>query len=136
MIGLLRDMAWRKLLNLIQQLPKHSLTTARRGNDDELVFPYLDSLGEVEKKKMSAPSRPPLAGYTRETEKLDEVIASIWALTLRVDSALGGKTKPPKILTPETSRERWERVKRKTRMDALFAEVAESQRRWRERENK
>lgn len=98
------------------------------------MFPYLDYLqeaGELEKK--SSP-KPPLDDYTTEAEKLDQVLMALLHLDTRIANALSDKKHDvPKIPLPETSRARWERQRRKTKIDDLVAEVKEAQQRWVER---
>lgn len=131
LLDLLRRCQWRKIVNFIRRLPKYLSTQIAIGNDDELVFPYLDYLDERGELNKSGKVRPSLEGRTETVEKLDEVKGAVFALIALVDRALtGGKNAPPEIPLPETARERWERQRSERKRDSLLGEIKDAQQRY------
>lgn len=115
--------SWRKLSNLIRQLPSSSRTTEAIANDDELA----ESLADVEPSKSSGPR---LSEYTAEVARLDAILdrlSELIATTVQVSGNRAPRIRPAR--RPETAFSRAAQRRADKKMDSLFAEVEAAQER-------
>lgn len=114
--------SWRKLHALVKRLPQSSRLAVAMADDDELVKGLdLSSL-------KGRGGRPPLAGYSPEAQRLDNVVDAVNALTRVVLQVVGERPPPAHPVTrPETALTRAERAASEARLGSLVDEVAEAQ---------
>lgn len=114
--------SWRKLSNLVRQLPSSSRTTEAMANDDELA----ESLGPQE----GSDTGPRLSEYTPEVARLDVLVdrlSELIAATIQLNGGKAPRVRPAK--RPETAFSRAEKRRREQRIGSLIAEVEEAQKR-------
>jgi len=114
--------SWRKLLNLIQQLPSWALTTEAMANDDELA--------DMASEKPSSDVGPRVSEYTPEVARLDMIldrVSELIAVSVQVAGGKAPRTRPAR--RPETAYSRAEKRRTERRMGALIAEVEAAQQR-------
>lgn len=114
--------SWRKLLNLIQQLPSWALTTEAMANDDELA--------EMATEQPRSDFGPRVSEYTPEVARLDMILDRVSELIAVSVQVAGGKA--PRIRParrPETAYSRAAKRRTDRRMGDLIAEVEAAQQR-------
>lgn len=114
--------SWRKLANLIRQLPSSSRTTEAMANDDELA----DSLGP----QTASYAGPRVSEYTPEVARLDVLVDRVSELIAVSIQAAGGKA--PRIRPakrPETAFTRAQKRRTDQHIGSLIAEVEAAQQR-------
>lgn len=114
--------SWRKLSEMIRQLPSSSRKTEAMANDDELAASFAD----VPVKD----SGPRLSEYTPEVARLDVLVDRLSELIGVVIQVAGGRAprvRPAK--RPETALSRAEKRRTDQRIGALIAEVEAAQQR-------
>lgn len=114
--------SWRKLANLIRQLPSWSLTTEAMVNDDELV--------EMLAQQPSTGSGPRVSEYTPEVARLDLLVdrlSELIAVSVQVAGGKAPRVRPAK--RPETAYSRADKRRTEQRIGSLIAEVEAAQRR-------
>lgn len=138
-----RRISLRKFHALVGQLPRHGRYYSEFADDDDAVSEYMDYLSahpELKKQiESQAKKKPTMLGYTVEAQKLDHLAASVNFIAALADQYLAdGKNanKIPDVVPPETARDRWDRRKGESRLDDLFAEVKDAQRRWSARQER
>ncbi len=117
--------SWRKLLVILNHLPRTANFRAAQADDDEYAEQVLDMPG------VSVPSHPPLTGYTPEAELLTtigEVLEAMHARLLELGKRKAPHSKPWR--RPRTAFDRVEERRRQDRFDALLSEVEEAQARY------
>lgn len=115
--------SWRKLSEIIRQLPSSSRTTEAMANDDDLA----DSIGE---QAAASNTGPRLSEYTAEVARLDVLVDRVSELIGVVIQVAGGKAprvRPAK--RPETAFSRAAKRRTDKRMGSLIAEVEAAQKR-------
>lgn len=131
-----RRMSLRKFRALVEQLPRHSAKAAAQADDDEHIqelMAYAEQSPQLMAEiKRARKRKPTLEGYTPEAQRLDQLTVAVDRVFHLLDAVLaGGKQKLPPLVLPETAHDRWERKQSESRMNDLFAEVAQAQQRWR-----
>lgn len=114
--------SWRKLANLVRQLPSSSRTTEAMANDDELA----DSLGD----QPAGDSSPRISEYTPEVARLDVLVdrmSELISATIQVAGGKAPRVKPAK--RPETAFSRAQKRRTDQRIGSLIAEVEAAQQR-------
>lgn len=114
--------SWRKLSNLIRQLPSWSLTTEAMVNDDELV--------EMLAQQPSTSGGPRVSEYTPEVARLDLLVdrlSELIAVSVQVAGGKAPRVRPAK--RPETAYSRADKRRTEQRIGSLIAEVEAAQRR-------
>lgn len=102
--GLWRSRQWRKLLNLIDWLPRNSAFSEAMSNDEDLAAALL-SRPKDERSKQAR--RPRVSEYSPELERLIDVVDRLGEVMAATVAAAGGK--PPKVRPqprPETAMDR------------------------------
>lgn len=115
--------SWRKLLNLIRQLPSRSLTTEAMANDDELAEMIAD--------QPMTDTGPRVSEYTPEVARLDVLldrVAELIAVTIQVAGGKAPRVRPAK--RPETAYSRAHRRRTEQRIGSLIEEVEAAQQRF------
>lgn len=91
---------WRKLLNLIDKLPRTSFFIEARMQDEELAEQYLAHADHTNEKQLQLPS---IVEYDSVTERLDTLAFKVDQLIAATVAAAGGKpgrvTPPPRPIT-------------------------------------
>ncbi|MGW5122965.1 hypothetical protein ACWEQ7_02690 [Streptomyces sp. NPDC004069] len=110
---------WRRLLNLIDQLPGESRTVVAMAEDEELAV----ALPEPEPGP--APP-PPLRTWTAEVEKLALIADRLGELITAVHNTVAKRParSPRPLPRPETARDRVKRQQRRAKYDRLKAQLA------------
>lgn len=119
-------LSWRKLSNLIRQLPSDSLTTEAMANDDELAESMQATTDDND-------SGPRVSEYSAEVARLDLLVDRVSELISVVVQVAGGKA--PRVRPrkrPETAVSRAQKRRSEQRMSSLVAEVEAAQQRWSE----
>lgn len=114
--------SWRKLANLVRQLPSSSRTTEAMANDDELA----DSMGE----QPEGDSSPRISEYSPEAARLDVLVDRVSELitaTIQISGNKAPRVKPAR--RPETAFSRAQRRRTDRRIGSLIAEVEAAQQR-------
>ncbi|MFJ2567876.1 hypothetical protein ACIO02_33920 [Streptomyces sp. NPDC087568] len=110
---------WRRLLNLVDQLPDDSRTLVAMAEDEELAA----ALPEPEP---GPPPPPPLRTWTPEVERLTLIADRLGELITAVHNTVAkrpGKSPRP-LPRPETARDRVKRQQRRAKYDRLKAQLA------------
>lgn len=131
-----RRLSLRKFRALVERLPRHSATQAARADDDDKMRELMEYAEQspqlMAEIKRARKRKPTLEGYTPEAQRLDQLTAAVDRVFHLLDAVLaGGKQRLPPLVLPETAHDRWERKQSESRMNDLFAEVAQAQQRWR-----
>lgn len=114
--------SWRKLSNLIRQLPSSSRTTEAMANDDELAASFTDTPAKD--------TGPRLSEYTPEVARLDVLVdrlSELIAVSIQVAGGKAPRVRPAR--RPETAFSRAEKRRTEQRIGSLIAEVEAAQRR-------
>jgi hypothetical protein len=114
--------SWRKLSNLIRQLPSSSRTTEAMANDDE----FADRVGP----QAATDTGPRVSEYTPEVARLDVLVDRLSELIAVSIQLAGGKA--PRVRParrPETAFSRAEKRRTERRIGSLIAEVEAAQQR-------
>ena len=112
---------WRKLLNLIDQLPGNTRLAEAISNDEEHVEAIIAAR---EHSDSSGPSGPPLSEYNPMVERLDRLIDAVGQNTAATIAAAGAK--PPTIPPQPRPTTAFDTVKHRRRLaqhDALTARL-------------
>lgn len=120
--------SWRKLSNLIRQLPSWSLTTEAMANDDDLADMMADQPQTV--------AGPRVSEYTPEVARLDlllDRVSELIGVSIQVAGGKAPRLRPAK--RPETAFSRAQKRRTNQRMGSLIAEVETAQQRWSEQHN-
>lgn len=115
--------SWRKLSNMIRQLPSWSLTTEAMADDDDLADMMAD--------QPQSSSAPRVSEYTPEVARLDLLLDRVTELIGVSIQLAGGKAprmRPAK--RPETAFTRALKRRTEQRIGSLIAEVEAAQHRW------
>lgn len=116
--ALWRTRRWRLLLNLVDHLPQDSHTVAAMADDEELAASFPDP--------EPGPAAPPLQTWTPEVDKLTLIADRLGELVTAVHNTVAKKpARPPRPLPrPQTARDRLRRQQRRSKHDALTAQLA------------
>lgn len=115
--------SWRKLSNLIRQLPSSSRYIEKMANDDELAEMYPE-------QPEAADTGPRLSEYTPEVARLDVLVdrlSELIAVSIDIAGGKAPRVRPAK--RPETAFTRAANRRRSQRIDSLIAEVEAAQQR-------
>ncbi|WP_073946526.1 hypothetical protein [Streptomyces kebangsaanensis] len=110
---------WRRLLNLVDQLPTDSRTLVAMAEDEELTA----ALPEPEP---GPPPPPPLRTWTPEVEKLTLIADRLGELITAVHNTVAKRPgrSPRPLPRPETARDRIKRQRRRAKYERLKAQLA------------
>ncbi|MGY4543256.1 hypothetical protein ACVWY0_003189 [Arthrobacter sp. UYNi723] len=115
--------SWRKLANLVRQLPSSSRTTEAMANDDELAEMLVD-------QPTKGDSGPRVSEYSPEAARLDVLvdrISELIAVSIQVAGGKAPRVRPVK--RPETAFSRAQKRRSEQRIGSLIAEVEAAQQR-------
>ena len=94
---------WRKLLNLIDQLPSNTKTNQAMANDED----YLRRVIAIHGALPEGPQNPPLSAWSQESSLLAELIDEVRALktiTMKINSDKGKSVPNPEpVLRPKSA---------------------------------
>lgn len=116
-----RKRRWRRLLNLIDHLPRHSHYIAAMANDEELA----ESLPEP----TQGSGAPPLTEFTPEVERLTLIADRLAEVVTAVGNTVAKKPRrPPRQLPrPVTAHDRIKRRRRRERHQLILKRLQEAQ---------
>ncbi|AZS11713.1 tail assembly chaperone [Arthrobacter phage Maja] len=115
--------SWRKLSNLVRQLPSSSRTIEAMADDDEMADMMMDA-------PKAADTGPRLSEYTPEVARLDVLVdrlSELISATIQVHGGKAPRIRPAK--RPETAFSRAEKRRTEQRISSLIAEVEAAQER-------
>jgi hypothetical protein len=123
---LFRARAWRKLLNLIDHLPRNSWFTEAVSNDEEHAAMVAKAMAE--RSDDEPDSHPPMRTWSSELEMLAKLVDAVRANTYTLAAVNSGKgSPPPPEPRPQTALERAQKIarhqRRKAKHEALVARM-------------